>query len=377
MSKSVFLYRAGAFGDHIHMSNVIKAFDEDGWDITFCYNWKGAQIHSFNPRIKNHEFFEASAKNITSETKKLHNDRLKQAKKDFDRFVSFQNSLEQTLIFNEADPAYFWPHWLRRKRSADICFYDQSMIWAGLTNEKYMGWSGEYWNKREDHKYILNQLKPYQDKFIILWAIRGSMWQKAVCHLAKPICDEWLKRHPDTVIITTGDAFCHKWEWQSEQGKTISPEKGIGEDAALVHKSGRMPFRQAALMSRYVDLVVTPETGLGIVAGSFGTPKIMMLTAASLKSVVGNDNNDYSIQSDAYCSPCYRAIYNTDNCLIGPGRMAMGVIKDEIGGKGKQQFVNLPICVEFNENQVLERMEEVFAAKHARIWQLLDDEVYV
>ena len=375
--KRVFLYRAGAFGDHIHMSNVIKAFDEDGWEVTFLYNWKGAQIHTFNPRITHHEFFELSAKDVDEKTKKAHVERLLSAEKEYDRFVSFQNSLEHALIYDEGSPAYFWPLWMRRNRSANICFYDKSMQVAGLTDKKYMGWSGEYWNRKEDHEYILNQMRPYEDKFIILWAMRGSMWQKAVCHLAKPICDEWLRRHPESVVITTGDKFCQAWEWDSESGKTISPERGIGESASLVHKSGRMPFRQAALMSRYADLVVTPETGLGIVAGSYGTPKIMMLTAASLTNIVGNDKNDYSVQSEAYCSPCFRAIYNTNNCPIGTGIVGVGKIVDDVPNNEGIHEVPLPICIEFGKDRMLDRMEEVYAAKHERKWDLQDKEVYI
>ena len=376
--KRVFIHRLGAFGDHIHMSNVIKAFDEDGWEVTFRYNWKGAQLHSENPRIKHHEFFEASAKHITLELFNAHQDRLARAEKEYDRVVNLQNSLEKALIFSERDPQYFWPHRLRRQKSADICFYDQSMIWAGLTEKKYMGWTGEYWNKREDHKYILDQMRQYEDKFIILWAMRGSMWQKAVCHLAKPICDEWLRRHPESVIITTGDVFCQQWEWESEYGSTVSPDRGLGNGDVLIHRSGRMPFRQAALMSRYADLVVTPETGLGIVAGSFGTPKIMMLTAASLKSVVGNDENDYSLQSKAFCSPCYRAIYNTNNCPKGPGRIGVGEIKDnDDPRKGEIVEVELPICVEFEPEEVLSQMEKAYEAKHERKWLLKDEDVYI
>ena len=339
--KRVYLVRWGAYGDHIHMSNVIRAFDEDGWHITCEYNHKGAQIHSYNPRIDVHKYFEPTKDNFNG-SKKFYSflrEKERIINDNYDHFVNFGHSLENTLIEPERQSSYFWPLWLRREKNTNICYYDQSMIWSGLTDQKYMGGVGEIWFTEEEHEHVWNQLQPYRDKFVIVWALRGTMWQKAVCHIAKDIVNDWLKEFPDTVVITTGDDFCQKWEWVSPIGTTIAPEKGIGEGATLIHKSGRMPFRQALHFARYADLVVTPETGLGIGAGAMSTPKIMLLTAASIKNIVGNDKNDYSLQSDAFCSPCTRAIYNTLSCPVN-----------------KQ--TELPICVDFDKNKVLEKMRE-------------------
>ena len=355
--KRAYLVRHGAYGDHIHMSNVIKALDEDGWHITFEYNLKGAQIHARNPRIDKHNVIEPY--DLKPEEILEWGERLKWCEKEYDLFVDFSGSLENALIESEKSPGYFMPLIDRRRKNTNICYYDQSMKWAGLTAQKYMGWTGEVYFRRDEHEHVLSQLEPYYDRFIILWAMRGTMWQKAVTHLAKDICNDWIRRHPKTTIITTGDDFCRKWEWAADNGITIAPDKGLGYGTAhLIHKSGRMPFRQALNIARYADLVVTPETGLGIGAGVFGTPKIMLLTAASLKNIVGNDKNDFSLQSEAYCSPCTRAIYNTDNCPIN-------------------HETNLPICVDFDKKRVLDQMEKVYQRAFPRKWELLDKEVYV
>lgn len=351
--KRVFLHREGAFGDHIHMSAVIRAFYEDGWEVTMSYNFKGAQIHTHNPMIARHDYFESSAKDVTKEGRKAHVKKLLAAMKEYDRFVTLQNSIEERLIPGEHSPEYFWPLWLRRAKNADICFYDQSMIYAGLTAKKYMGRAGDVFFKKDEHNHVLDWMEQFKDNYVILWAIRGSMYQKAMYPIAKDICDEFIKRHPEVVIITTGDKFCQQWEWDHPK---------------VIHKSGRMPFRQALNMAKYVDMVVTPETGLGIGAGAFGVPKIMLLTAASLTNIVGNDENDYSLQSPAYCSPCFRAIYNTNNCPLGPERYLNGKIIDHmpIDEYGKEEITQLPICVDFPADMVLERMEEVYSSGYER-----------
>jgi ADP-heptose:LPS heptosyltransferase len=360
--KRVFLYREGAFGDHLHMSNVIKAFHEDGWEVTFLYNLKGAQIHTKNPRIAHHQVFESSGAYFTPEKAKKLQKKLAKASQEYDRFVSFQKSLEDALIANEATAEYFWPLKKRRAKNTKRCYYDQSMLWAGLAEERYMGWTGEVFFDSAEHEFIKAWLRKYVgDKYFILWAMRGTMYQKAVYPLAEELCTMWLKHHPNTVIVTTGDKFCQQWEW---------------DDDRVVHKSGRMPFRQALHLARYADLVVTPETGLGIGAGCFATPKIMLLTAASLTNIVGNDENDYSMQSPAWCSPCTRAIYNTANCP--PGRSVYHV------RMGENEVVEepLPLCVDFEIEEVFERMREAFEThgyynKEARNSGLRDEPVYM
>lgn len=316
----------------MHMSNVIKAFHDEGWHITFEYNWKGSQVHSYNPYIHTHKFFEPSAKEHNNKPRNYLKNRLQNIEKQYDKFVNFGGSLEGALIASEESSEYFWPLKMRRAKNANICYYDQSMKWAGFLGEKYMGRTGEVFFLREEHDHIKKQLNPFRKDFIILYCFRGTMQQKATYPLAQEVCNEFIRRHPETTIITTGDEGCQQWEWPHPK---------------IIHKSGRMPFRQALLMSRYVDLVLTPETGLGIAAGVYGTPKIMLLTAASLKNIVGNDKNDFSLQSEAWCSPCTRAIYNTDNCPMNNGH---------------------PICVAFSKNKILDRMEQAYEMHYLRNW---------
>jgi len=207
------------------------------------------------------------------------------------------------------------------------------MKWAGLTAPRFMGRTGEIYCTEEEHRIVKNHLLPHEDKFIVVWCLRGTMQQKAVQPLAKQMCDVFLNAYPNSYIILTGDETCQEWEWDHPSVKRVS---------------GVWPFREAALACRYADLVVTPETGLGVVAGAYGRPKIMMLTAASIQNICGNDKNDYSLQSEAYCSPCTRAIYDTRSCPCGAdGR---------------------PICVNFGVERVVSRMEEVVRAKIPRNW---------
>jgi len=340
--KTAYLVRYGAYGDHVHMSNVIKALDELDYHITFEYNFKGLQIQNDNPRVNVHIPFEPPHRDAQKDDYLRHYKRHMRLMDKYDLYVNFSHSLEDALIAGASSSEYYWPLDLRRAKNANTCYYDQSMKWAGLTDEKYMGRTGEIFYRKEDHEYVVNLLNKYKDRFILIYAFRGTMQQKATYPLAEPVINAFLDRHPDVLCITTGDPECQKWEFDHPN---------------VWHVSGRMPFRQVLLMTRYADLVVTPETGLGIGAGSYGTPKIMMLTAASKKNIVGNDKNDYSLQSEAWCSPCTRAIYDTDHCPMKNGH---------------------PICVDFDPEQVVERMEEVYQAGiPSKSWEIQDEPVYV
>jgi hypothetical protein len=63
-------------------------------------------------------------------------------------------------------------------------------------------------------------------------------------------------------------------------------------------------------MTKYVDFVFGPETGLLVGAGMMGTPKSMLFTLANMDQVVKHHRNDFSLQSRAECSPCYTLAYS-------------------------------------------------------------------
>ncbi len=333
--KTAYLIRYGAYGDHLHVSCVMRALEEEGYHITLEHNLKGLQIHLNNPRVDIRILNDpalAEHKSIAAP----YGRHLFNLAPHYDKVVSFQASLEDALIEDERGPRYFWPLKWRREKNTLICYYDQSMEWAGLTHSKHKGGVGEVWFSAEEHETVMANLRKKEDTFLIMYAWRGTMQQKATYHGIGEVFTEWFKRYPDTTVFTTGDEGCQSME--------LAPPF---QDKRFVHLSGRVPFRQSLSICKYMDMVITPETGLGIGAGVFGTSKIMLLTAASILNIAGNDENDYSLQSDVHCSPCTRAIYNTNNCFMEGGH---------------------PICVYFPPEVVLERMEEIVKAGHPRRW---------
>ena len=341
-------------GDHIHMSVVLRAFKEEGYHVTFEYNYKGAQIHSYSPYVDKHICFEPSQKVYQGdiESKLKHYFRLSKIEQECIkkgiRFINLSGSIEDAIIPHQANRAYYMPKHVRNKRYANISYQNQSIKWCGLPS-KYRDRTGEVFFRRKEHERIREILRPFHEKkmYLLIWSIAGTMWQKAIYPWSKEVCDKFQQRHPETLIIVTGGPEYTKYGWEGKNVYNCMTKKH--------------PFRQVLLMSRYVHALVTPETGIGIGAGIYGTPKCMLLTAASIQNIVEHDKNDFSLQSPAWCSPCHRAIYNTDTCQTR-----------SVGFSDVIQ--NLPICVFFNKEKVLEQMEKMYALNYAPNWDAPVDE---
>ena len=337
MKKEIYIVRYGAFGDQLFASPLPRAFKEEGYEVTFEYNWKGAQILESNPFIDKHEFCDPHMDKMTH-TALLTRHREIQSK--YKNFINLSGSLEQSLTSNQKDPVYYYPKKWRVAAKCHMNYYAQCMRWAGLP-EKYWDRTGEMFFSQEEHEIVKKYLEPYKDKFIILWGLKGSMHQKDISHWSREAIDEFHKKHPDTFFIVTTGAENKGVDWENNYVKSTV---------------GKMPFRQVALMCRYVNGVVSAETGLGVAAGAYGVPKMQCLTTCSLKNIVDNDINDYSIQSDVWCSPCTRAIYDTATC---------------------ECIDDYPICTYFKKDVVLEQLEKIYKCGYKPNWEGSDNEVYM
>lgn len=340
--RRVYISRFGAFGDQTHASHIPRIFKEEGYHVTFEYNYKGAQLLALNPFIDKHIFFEPPQSWIENHQSTLieRYHKVKALKNLYDRVVDLSGSLEGALIPGEAEPDYYRFKKYKSKHFSNICFYDQTVKRCFLP-EKYFGRVGEIYFKKAEHDRVIDWYKPIEDKFVIIWALAGSMQQKAIYPWVRPVIDEFHANHPDTIFLLTAGPEHKDKAWENEY---------------TINLVGKMPFRQIALMTKYANAVVTPETGLGIIAGSYGTPKMMLLTAASLKNIVGNDKNDFSLQSQAWCSPCQRAIYNTDYCQTKDGH---------------------PICVYFPKDIILRKLEEMYQYDYIPNREKRDELIYV
>lgn len=79
----------------------------------------------------------------------------------------------------------------------------------------------------------------------------------------------------------------------------------------FINLAGRIKWRQAALLTSYMDLFISPDTSIMVAAQGFeDVPKILLATTTSGKQIAFPETT--IIKSTAGCSPCYRVLDTCD-----------------------------------------------------------------
>ena len=263
-----------------------------------------------------------------------------------DLFINFSESIECNVALHPKGPLYIYPRteviqagkWKGKtiKEVGGRNYYDVTASWAQenqeskTVSENFV--DGDFGrdvgcNKlpslqftEEEEKEISKHIK--KDKFNILWALSGSGTNK-VYPWTDYVMGETLKKYPDTHFITVGDNKCQILEDISNQ----FPKESITQ------LSGKLSIRQSMLLTKLVGLVISPDTGILHASGCYDTPKIGLLGHTTIENITKYFKNDYSIESEAECSPCYRLIYDYSlQCpldFVTKAAMCMAKIKPE------------------------------------------------
>ena len=284
MNKALII-RLGAIGDHLILTPVIKRLKELGYYVIFNTNKRGKEVYENNPNVD--EYIDHDEKMPVDDLPD-HWEKLKEEIKP-DLFLNFSESLECNVALHPIQPEYNYT----KKERFDLCnrnYYDETEKWAKLEGcQKLPELYFTPFELEEAKKHIK------AGKFNILWQLSGSGHQK-VYPWADYVIGEVLKNHKDIHVITTGDEKCQMLE-------SI-------EDADITNLSGRISVRLAMALTGMVDLVISPDTGILHAAGCYETPKIGLLGHTTIENITKYFKNDYSLEAECACAPCFRLIYD-------------------------------------------------------------------
>ncbi len=285
MNKKVLITRLGAYGDHIIITPAIRRLKEEGYYVIFNTNKRGREVFENNPNID--EYIDHDEKMPIGELPK-HWLKLRRTIKP-DKFINFSESLECNVALHPIQPQYNYTKEERRRR-ADRNYYDVTAQWAKLKGCQKLP---ELFFTSSEIDEAKKYLQP--GKFNILWQLSGSAKQK-VYPWTDYVIGEVLKNFQDVHFITTGDEKCQILE-------TLN-------DKDITNLSGKVPVRIAMCLTQYVDLVVSPDTGILHASGCYETPKIGLLGHTTRMNITKHFINDYSLEADCACAPCFRLIYD-------------------------------------------------------------------
>lgn len=324
------IFRAGAFGDVIVLTPVLRYLKSQGHELVVIVNERGMQVLKNNPHIKT--LIEQKTDSVPVDQLSKHLSYM-QTKYKCDKVLDFSESIEVALSLHPRSPEYKLTK-PEKKARFNRNFYEYSFehikepidqVWVNPAEYR-----PELFFDNGELAVASKHLKP--DYFNILMGMSGSGSNKAwpySTELAERICNEI----PEAHIITVGDERC----------QMIEPVI-MGR---ITNLSGKIPMRTSMALTGLVDCVVSPDTGLLHASGCYQTPKIGILGHTTKENITKHFLNDYSVEADAKkaeCSPCFFLVYNMKlQCPIDSDTgaalcMGKGISVDTVFNKVKEVY---------------------------------------
>lgn len=286
----ILVFRSGAFGDNVIITPVLRYLHNQGHELVVVTSKRGMEVFKNNPHIS--KLIQHKEETPIDDLA----DNIKHLKKKFncEKVLDFSESIEVSLSQHPRSPNYKLPKYERlalfNRNFYEYAFEHIGEKWEGvdLTPELFF-------DDTEIHK-AKSCLK--EGQFNILLGLSGSgnnktwPWSQ---DFAYNVCDNF----PDAHIITVGDEKC----------RLIEPER----EGRITNFCGKISMREAMAMTKVVDLVIAPDTGIIHAVGCWDTPKMCLLGHNTKECITKHFQNDYSIEADsslAPCAPCLFLIYN-------------------------------------------------------------------
>ncbi len=316
--KKCLVIRYGATGDMIYMTPILKLLKQDGYVVHLVCTPRLAALEN-NPNIDK-LFIQERDVIPSTQLGEYH----KIISKGYDKVINLCESIERTLLFDTSVPDKFYAPHEQRDKMANVNYYDRTLEIGGYGHIK--GLTGELYLSDTEKAMIKILQKRHEGFFKIMFQVRGSSEHKIYPYISD-IVDELVAEHEDIRVFIVGGKETMAIDW-------IHPN--------IRNTIGIWNERQSLIMTSAVDLVVSPETGVLNAAGCFDTPKIGLLTHSSKENLTKYFRNDYSIQSEAECSPCHRLVHKISDCKCGiefgmPICMERGIPQEKV----KAQIVKL------------------------------------
>jgi len=301
-NKKALVVRLGAYGDCVIIAPVLKQLHDDGYHVILNTSKRGLEVFKHSSYVD--EFIEHIDDSLPLEDISAHWEKIKKEANP-DKFSNFSESLECNVALHPMNPMYIYPKGERYER-CNRNYYDVTNEWADITvtdKQPYLEFTDE--EIEEAKKYI----KP--GKFNIVWALSGSGKNK-VYPWVDYVMGEVLTKHSNVHFITIGDVKCQLLE--------------TAQDENITTLSGNVSMRISMCLTQLADLVISPDTGILHAAGGKSnipssskntTATIGLLGHTTKENITKYFPNDYSIEAECACAPCFRLIYDyTVQCSV-------------------------------------------------------------
>jgi len=302
----LFVIRYGAIGDMVFITPLLKHLKAIGHEVYLNTSETGMEVLRNCPYVD--KFVPYVSNSVPAEQLDVFWESQRKLY-ECDKILNMCESIEVALSMHPSTPAYNLPKQERLK----LCnknYYDYTFEFANKQESSIQCLKGQlpelYFTPQEED-YIKKVSDDFRKKTpkLIMWALTGSGRNKTYPYYHY-IVKELLDKYPDLGVITVGDVSCKIMEY------------GVDSDR-IYKRSGMFKIRESLLFTKYVDLVIAPDTGVLHGSGCYDTPKIGLLGHVSLENTTKYYKNNYSLEANVPCSPCNRLIFDaTLQCPTEP-----------------------------------------------------------
>lgn len=287
--KTACVLRIGGIGDLALASPLFRLLSEDGYHVTVITKGTTYPVLKGNPYIDKYQKWKWGELN-ESQLKTL----MESLSKKYDKFINLSGSIEGNLLAIEGSPEAELSKGERHRRY-NRNYAEETLRIAGYEDKK--SYSAEIYLTKTEERAGKNLRANTKGK-LVMWVLSGSSFHKTYPY-SEIVMKELIDEHSDLNFVTVGDSFCHMIEPHYER---------------CLNRSGIWNLRRSIIMAKYVDLVVTTDTGLAHVAAAFKTPMIVILSNISIENLTKHWENCTVIEPDVSCYPCHRLIYTLNYC---------------------------------------------------------------
>lgn len=290
--KRILIVRYGAYGDSIILTPSLRELKRQGWYTILHTSERGLDILGHSKYVD--EFIPYTTDSVPCSELAQHWDELRR-RVPHDKFVNLTGSIEMSLVLNKDQAAYFHPQDVRGEM-CDKNYYEETARLVGLD---YLSMNHLPMIHAIGAQHELAKKHIKRNKFNILINTAGSSISRYypwTVHLVPEI----LKRNKDANIIMVGDK------------KALMTEAAI--DVPVTKLCDKVPFMTSALLTKYVDLVISVDSGVLHAAGCWDTPKIALLGNTTSNNITKHFKNCINIEADCECSPCFKTIFDIEEC---------------------------------------------------------------
>jgi ADP-heptose:LPS heptosyltransferase/predicted SAM-dependent methyltransferase len=290
--SSVLIIRLGAIGDLIQTTPLFRFYAEKGYRVVLNCLDESISVIENNPYVA--DVFPIQRGSIPPTQLREYMD---SRRKQFAKVVDLNESIERTLLLESCDDGFYKSREEIHQR-CNVNYSDRIMSLGGMD---VTGMRPEiYLSDREE--YLGNLFKEKNKGFFkVQWQLTGSSIHKQYPY-SESIIDYFIDKYPDIKFYLSGggEVMMYVDSWNKR----------------VIPKMGKWDVRQSIIMPKFMDLVISPETGVLNAAGAYDTPKIGILTHSSKENLTKYFKNDYSLESESKCAPCHKLLHDASFCNV-------------------------------------------------------------